>query len=119
MQNELNREAYKVDGDRLIADIKPDVIADAVTVTVPEKGKAGVIARGTVIDSSENGYAVHSEGGTVSRIVAEDTPYGEADSDVVCATYLAGPFTLDALITDVELTQEDVELFRKNGILLK
>lgn len=119
MQKLLNKELYKVNGDRLIADIKPDAITDAVAVTVPKSGAAGIIPRGQVIDDTEDGFAVHTENGTVSRIVAADTEYTEDDTSVVCPTYIAGSFTKSALITALPLTAADIEKFREKGIFIK
>lgn len=119
MSKLLNKELYEVTGDRLIADIKPDVITDAVAVTVPKSGAAGIIPRGQVIDATEDGFAVHAENGTVSRIVAADTEYSEEDTSVMCPAYIAGSFTESALITAVSLTAADIEKFREKGIFIK
>ena len=119
MSKILNKESYKVNGDRLIADIKPDAITDAVAVAVPKSGAAGIIPRGQVIDETKDGFVVHAENGAVSRIVAADTEYTEDDTSAVCPTYISGSFTESALITAVSLTAADIEKFREKGIFIK
>ena len=112
----LNKEAYKVTNDNLIYDSSHHIDARNVPVTV-QTGAPGIIKRGQVLDFEGTGYKPHTENGTVSAIVAEDTPYTGEDATV--AVYISGTFRETTCITDTALSIQDREEFRSKGIYLK
>lgn len=114
----LNNEVYEVKKDNLVYDSSHPIDARDVTVTVPLES-VGTLRRGQVLDVAEGNYTIHAEGGSVSVIVAESTPYAADDTSVVVPVYLSGAFRKSACVTDVELTDGDVEAFRSKGIYLK
>lgn len=114
----LNKKAYESSFDNLISDIKHQVDVRAIPVTLTP-GSAGVIKRGQVIDLDEGACKLHTSGGTANCIVAEDTEYGESDSTVTCAVYITGDFNKSAIISDVEITDSDIERLRGLGIFIK
>ena len=114
----LNKEAYKVTNDNLIYDSSHPIDARNVPVTV-QTGAPGIIKRGQVLDFEGTGYKPHTENGTVSAIVAEDTPYTGEDATVAVPVYISGTFRETACITDTALSIQDREEFRSKGIYLK
>jgi len=113
----LNEEAYKVERDKLVYDSSHPVDAKNVTVTVPEG--TGIFKRGEILDFKDGKYAVHTEGGTASVIVGENTPYAEDDTELAVPAYISGSFRLSECFASVELTERDIESLRAKGIYLK
>lgn len=114
----LNKEAYKVTNDNLIYDSSHPLDARNVPVTV-QTGTPGTVKRGQVLDFESTGYKPHAENGTVSAVVAEDTPYTGEDATVAVPVYISGTFRETACITDTALSAQDREEFRSKGIYLK
>lgn len=115
---QLNKEVYTVNRDNLIYDSSHQIDAKNISIAV-QAGTAGNIKRGQIIDFKDGSYEVHAEGGTVSVIAAETTPYTADDTDISVPVYISGSFRKSECITDVELTEQDVEEFRSKGIYLK
>lgn len=114
----LNKPAYAVGKDKLIYDATHPIDANAVLISVDGETD-GVIERGQLIDCNNGTYSVHAEGGEVSAIVAESTPYTEDDTEVTVPVYISGTFRGSELKADPELTDADTEMLRGKGIYLK
>lgn len=114
----LNRQAYAMEKDRLVYDAKHPKDAAAVRVAVSGES-GGVIRRGQVLDFADGVYSIHAAGGTASVIAAEDTVYAQGDTEATVAVYTSGSFRASEVTADVELTVQDTEALRGNGIYLK
>ena len=115
---QLNKEAYRVEPDNLIYGHSHPVDADDVTVTVPA-GTAGELARGEILDFSDDTYVPHAENGTASVIVAVSTPYAEEDTEITVPVYVSGCFRRSSCKTEAGLTVSDEETLRTKGLYLK
>jgi len=114
----LNGQAYSVAPDNLIYDHSHPTDADNFTVSVPA-GSAGILARGQILDFSNGAYVPHTENGTASVIVAENTKYAEEDTEVTVPVYISGCFRKSACAAVTDLTVSDEEELRAKGIFLK
>lgn len=114
----LNKNAYVMEKDKLVYDAKHPVDGAAVRVKITATD-SGVIKRGQVLDCAAGEYSVHAEGGSVSAIVAEDTSYAPADTEITVTVYISGTFRASEVIAEPKLTDEDIEAFRGKGIYLK
>lgn len=116
----LNSHAYAVKKDKLVYDATYPIDADAVQVTISADA-GGVIRRGTILDfdQAKEEYTLHEQGGTPSRIVAEDTEYETGDTEVIVPTYAGGTFRASEIHSDPYLTETDIEALRGVGIHLK
>lgn len=115
---DLNKKAYDCATDNLISDIKHAVDIRAFPISLTA-GSKGIIKRGQVIDIADGKFKMHESGGKVNCIVAEGTEYSETDDNVICPVYITGDFNMSALISEVELTDNDIEVFRGLGIFVK
>lgn len=116
----LNKEAYTVEPDHLIYDHYRLIDSWTIPVMV-SGGKAGVLKRGQVIDfnTETEAYEPHKSEGMAKYIVARNTAYIEAETQVPTLVYISGNFRTSACVTDVELTAGDIEHLRDGGIVLK
>lgn len=115
---QLNKEAYCVEPNKLIYDYLRPIDARNVVVTLPNK-KAGLLKRGQVIDFDDGVYVPHAQSGTANCLVTDDVAYTENDTEVVASVYINGNFRKSKVITDVELTETDMDNLRIHGIVLK
>ena len=111
------KKEYEVGSDDLILKGQPINYANvSVKLTA---GSSGVIHRGQVLDRTEDGeYELHTVGGAANCIVETDTEYAEDDDAVIVTVFTTGSFRTTALISDVEITDEDAEMLRDVGIIL-
>lgn len=118
MKQQLNKTAYQMEPNQLIYDFLRPIDAKNVIVKITS-GKAGVLKRGQVIDFDSGMYSPHTEGGTASGLVTDDVTYDVTDENVVVSIYITGNFRALKVVTDVSLTETDVDNLRIHGIFLK
>lgn len=114
----LNKEAYNAEPNNLIYDYLHPIDAKNIMVTLPGKA-AGVLKRGQVIDFDDGAYAPHTGSGTANCLITDDVAYTETDTEIVASAYINGNYRKSKVITDVELTETDMDNLRIHGILLK
>lgn len=116
----MNREVYEVGQDDLLYDSSHQRDASNVNLKVPA-GKAGTLKKGQIIDfvASTKEYESHVESGSASCILTQDTEYAADDTTVVATVYISGSFRKSKVVTDVALTDVDIETLRSKGIYLK
>ncbi len=115
---QMNKEVYNVEPDGLIYDFCRPVDAININVTL-EAGKGGILKRGQLIDFADGSYTPHQADGAANCIVSDDTVYTATDNSVVVSVYICGNFRTDRVISDVDLTETDIDNLRIHGILLK
>lgn len=115
---QLNKEAYRVEPNNLIYDYLRPIDTKNVVVTLPGKS-AGILKRGQVIDFDDGNYAPHAESGTTNCLVTDDVAYTETDTEIVVSVYINGNYRKSKVITEVELTETDMDNLRIHGIVLK
>lgn len=121
MAKTLNGTIVEMKPDKLIYDSKHPVDGKVVKISVSEAGAAeeGTLKRGQILDLGADGYSVHAANGVPDVILAEDVSYGTGATDVYGQAYISGSFLQTACVTDVELTEADVQTLRGKGIYLK
>lgn len=115
---ELNKEAYQVEPNELIYDYIQPIDAKNIVIELPG-GTAGILERGQVIDFADGVYKPHAEDGSANCLVSDDVAYTEDDTEVVAAVYISGNFRTSKVVTDVGLTETDLDNLRIHGIILK
>lgn len=119
MTRNLNENKGEMRSDALIYDSTHPLNGSIVSVEIASGGKGGTLERGQVLDLKDGSYAVHAEGGTANVIVAETTEYSVEDDTVSVPVYISGSFRRRALVSDTELSAEDIEQLRGVGIIVK
>lgn len=114
----LNKDAYDVGYNSLIYDYLRPIDAKNIVVTLSGE-KAGVLKRGQIIDFADETYTPHADGGAANCLVSDDVSYKEGDTEVVVSVYINGDYRASKVITDVELTETDMDNLRIHGIILK
>ena len=110
--------------DNLIYDGEMPIEKDNLTLTISPSAD-GEIEKGQVIDvafdesTGEATYSAHAADGIPCAIVAEAEPFVSTDTSVVVTVFTAGNIKADKIVTDVDLTDADVDALRKVGIVLK
>lgn len=114
---ELNENVGSVEYDELINSGTPEL--DVCSVTVKALAAETVLKRGTVLAvADEKAEVLGSGSGTASYILADDTPVGTTDTNVVA--YRAGHFNRNKLTVaeGYTLTSADEDALRQRGIIL-
>ena len=121
MSKVLNKTVATVVPDKLIYDSKYPIDGKVARIVLSEEGASasGVLKRGQLLDIGSDGYSVHEAEGAVDAVLAEDVSYGAGATDVYGSVYISGTFLRSACVTDVELTNADLETLRGKGIYLK
>lgn len=116
---------YTTGNDNLIYDDGLPVEIANITVSQTAAEAAGEIVKGQVIDvdfddeTAEATYSVHAADGVVNCIVAETEGYDVGAEEVPVTVITSGNLKADKIVTDVDLTDADLDALRKVNIVLK
>ncbi len=114
----LNEAGYSVNHDSLVYDGSKPIDGTVLEITVP-KGKVTEVKKGQIIDVAAGVYSVHAASGTPAAVAAETVEVDKDAEKVQIEAYTSGNLKRSGIISDPELTADDIEKLREKNIILK